>query len=236
MPIAKKAGGKKPREPRRFPPSLAGSCLRYQVMDVLGFGRLIDQDSQVAMRAGSALHQVFQAELREAYAMCRVEVKIGDNQWGVSGRMDALLDTSVGPWVVEYKTVSPERFERVLEGGPFLTHWAQLQLYMMLAGTTKGSLVVEERPTRRRLIFHADPDPLWIDWLKDRIGRVKTYQLSRKLPDREVSRECLSCDRWQRCFRDESDRAQQVFAHPVWEPEPAVPSRLAFFPSKDIVS
>ncbi len=236
MPIAKEEGGKKPRKLRKFPPSLAGSCLRYQVMDVLGFGRLIDPDSQAAMRAGSALHQVFQAELREAYAMCRVEVKIGDNQWGVSGRMDALLDTSWGQWVVEYKTVSPQRFEKVLEGGPLLTHWAQLQLYMMLGDLAKGSLVVEERPTGRRLIFHADLDPLWSDWLKDRIGRVKTYQLSRELPEREVSGECLSCDRWQRCFRDESDRAQRVWTHPVWEPEPGVPSRWAFVPSKDIVS
>ena len=49
--------GKGPRNRRAvrwFPPSMAGQCLRYAVMDLLGFGRAIDPDGLLAMRrAGS---------------------------------------------------------------------------------------------------------------------------------------------------------------------------------------
>ncbi|MCL5116426.1 MAG: hypothetical protein M1272_04685 [Firmicutes bacterium] len=235
MPVKEKGPAKK-REPRRFPPSLAGSCLRYAVMDVLGFGRLIDPESQQAMREGTDRHKVFQQQLLADYAMARVEVPLRDESWGVSGRMDALIETPRGPWVVEYKTVSEERFRLVEESGPILGHWAQLQLYLAVGRMVGGSLVVDQRPSGERLIFHAEPDPVWDAWIRARINQVKAFQTTRKLPSREVSRACLSCDRWQRCFASEADRQNQVSDHPLWEPEPPVPARAAFQRAEEIVS
>lgn len=236
MPVEKKANRARKREPRRFPPSLAGSCLRYAVMDVLGFGRLIDPESQAAMRAGSLLHKQFQQELLDAYAMCSVEVVLRDDAWGVSGRMDALIETPAGPAVIEYKTVSTERFQRIQEAGPLVSHWSQLQLYMAVGSLAQGTLVVDDRSTGNRLIFRTDPDPHWAEWLSVRLSRVKEFQAARKLPEREVSQGCLSCDRWQRCFKTEDDRQRAVGEHPVWEPDPPVPERTEFSTSEEIVS
>lgn len=236
MPVKKTSDKGKRREPRRFPPSLAGGCLRYAVMEVLGFGRLIEPESQAAMRAGSAQHKVFQAHLQEQYAMCSVEVLLKDNAWGVSGRMDAILETPGGPLVVEYKTVSPDRFERIRQHGPLIAHWAQLQLYLAVSGISRGALVVDRRETPGRMVFQTEGDPVWSGWLRDRIDRVKEYQSARKLPPREVSAECAGCDRWQRCFRGSEERDLQIAAHPEWEPEPMIPAPAAFMQSEDIVS
>lgn len=236
MPVKGGAKSAAKREPRRFPPSLAGSCLRYAVMDVLGFGRLIDPESQRAMRAGTELHKAFQEKLLNEYAMASVEVVLRDDSWGVAGRMDALVETPRGPWVIEYKTVSTERFALVEEHGPLVPHWAQLQLYLAVGSMTGGSLVVDERPTGRRLIFQAVPDPEWTAWLRARIDQVKSHQASRKLPAREVSQGCFSCDRWQRCFSSAEDRLRQVEDQPEWAPNPPVPDRARFDAAMEIVS
>ena len=227
---------KKARAPRRFPPSVAGSCLRYAVMEVLGFGRLIAPDSLDAMRQGSEQHKRFQHQLLQENALAEVEVPLKDEEWGVSGRLDALLETARGPWVVEYKTVSDERFERVRESGPMISHWAQLQLYLAVGHFVGGSLVVDSRPENRRLIFHAEPDLQWNTWIRARILRVKNFQATRKLPEREVSQACLACDRWQRCFRTEDERTAQVAIHPMWEPSPPLPGDMRFVAGADIVS
>ena len=236
MPVGKAGpGGKKAKE-RAFPPSLAGGCLRYAVMEVLGFGRLIDPKSQEAMRAGSVLHKEFQGQLQKDHAMCSVEVPLRDNGWGVSGRMDALVQTGTGPLVIEYKTVGSERFQTIREEGPLVAHWAQLQLYLTLSSVAKGALVVDERPRGDRLIYHAQQDPVWTVWLQARVALVKEYQAKRKLPPREVSRACLFCDRWQRCFSSEEERDRQVQEHPQWEPQPPVPLSIGYHISQDIVS
>ncbi len=235
MPVAG-SPNKKPRAPRRFPPSLAGHCLRYAVMEVLGFGRLIDPESRAAMQAGTALHKQFQQQLLGVYAMAQVEVALKDDNWGVSGRMDAVIEAPDGPWVVEYKTVSSERFNTIQQNGPMLSHWAQLQLYLAVGRMERGALVVEERATGRQLIFHTRLDPEWGAWIEARVGQVKTFQASRKLPEREVSVGCLHCDRWQRCFRTEADLAQAAAAHPEWEPVPGLPRIGAYQPAEDIVS
>lgn len=234
MPVSK--AGAKPRPLRLFPPSLAGSCLRYAVMEVLGFGRLIEPESQAAMRAGSDQHKLFQAELLEQYALCQVEVPLKDSAWGVSGRLDALVQTPDGPWVVEYKTVSPERFDVIVQQGPPTTHWAQLQLYLAVGDWPQGTLVVERRPDRQRLIFRARADQEWNRWLKARIALVRGFQARRRLPDREVGQHCLSCDRWQRCFKDEADRADQVADHPMWDPQPRLPAGAPYRLASDVVS
>ena len=235
MPVAG-SPKKKTRAPRRFPPSLAGHCLRYAVMEVLGFGRLIDPESREAMQAGTLLHKEFQRELLAVYAMAQVEVALKDDGWGVSGRMDAVVEASDGPWVVEYKTVSPERFQSIQQDGPMLAHWAQLQLYLAVGRMDRGALVVEERATGRRLIFHTRSDPEWGAWIEARVAQVKAFQAARKLPEREVSRGCLHCDRWQRCFRTEADLAAAVSAHPEWEPAPSLPRIAAYQPAEEIVS
>ncbi|PSR22416.1 MAG: hypothetical protein C7B45_06770 [Sulfobacillus acidophilus] len=234
MPVAKTT--KNSRPPRSFPPSLAGTCLRYAVMEVLGFGRLIDEESQLAMHAGSALHKTFQEELMRGRAMCRVEVAVKDETWGVSGRMDALLETGKGALVVEYKTVASQRFDAIAADGPLFSHWAQLQLYIAVGQLAGGVLVVDERPQGRRIIFSADPDPSWTVWLKARISQVKQHQSMRKLPEREISSACLTCDRWRRCFADPDVRDREVVAHPQWEPRPVAPDTRRFHLASDIVS
>lgn len=150
--------------------------------------------------------------------------------------MDALIESPHGSWVVEYKTVSPERFAAIREEGPLVSHWAQLQLYMAVGSLVKGTLVVDQRESANRLIYHAEPDPVWAGWLRARIDQVKEHQTTRKLPPREVSTGCYSCDRWQRCFASEEARDHEVESHPVWEPYPEVPQRTLFAIAEEIVS
>lgn len=231
MPV-KKSG--KERAARHFPPSLAGQCLRYAVMDVLGFGRVIDPESQAAMRAGSDQHKVFQQGLLGAYAMCSVEVPLKDSVWGISGRMDAVVEMTDGPVVIEYKTVSPQRFSRIRQQGPLVPHWAQLQLYLAVSRISRGLLVVDARDIPGRVVFQTDSDPVWGGWLRARIDHVKAHQAARRLPPREVSAECGSCDRWQRCFATADERDAAVQEHPDWDPEPVLPALGAFVQTEEM--
>lgn len=204
-------------------------------MDILGFGRVIDPESQQAMREGSRLHKVFQEQLLSHYAMAQVEVSIKDSDRGVSGRMDALLATERGSWVVEYKTVSEDRFQMMELAGPFLSHWAQLHLYLMVGGFAGGSLVVDSRGSGARRIFQVLRNEEWEAWIDARIRLAKDFQQKHALPSREISAGCRSCDRWKRCFKTEAARDEAVMAHPEWDPSPEIPQETVFARTAEIV-
>lgn len=215
--------GKSVKSPKLFPPSMAGACLRYSVMELLRFGRMIDPESLERMRLGTAFHKQFQAQLQERYADVAIEKRMVDADRGISGRIDAVIEEENGPIAVEYKTVGLERFAQMQEQGPVLTHILQLMVYLAMGSFDRGYLIVEARESHERLSWIVTPDPLWIHWIYRRIEKAQAYQTTRKLPEREISRECLRCDRWQRCFKSEMERAEAVVAHPIWNPEPAQP-------------
>ncbi|PSR32342.1 MAG: hypothetical protein C7B46_14730 [Sulfobacillus benefaciens] len=217
---------KSKRAPKLFPPSMAGHCLRYAVMELLGFGRLITPESQAAMRAGSKLHKTFQQELLQKESVRAIEAPIRDVDRGISGRIDAVLDDAQGPLVVEYKTVNHEKFIRIANQGPLIEHWAQLQLYLAVGEFSGGRLVVESRETHGRLTYHSDGDQAWETWVLTRVQLARKYQESRKLPVREISAACGHCDRWQRCFSSEIERDQAVQQHPEWDTDPVLPDAL----------
>lgn len=214
-----------PAKPRRYPPSLAGTCLRYQVMELLGFGREISPESRAAMQEGSRRHRRFQAELVAQKTVLAVEARVADPVWGVSGRMDAVIEREGAPAVVEFKTVTEAGFDAIRAEGPRVSHWAQLVLYLALTGYRQGLLVVESRDSGRRLTFVCDPDPAWTGWLRARIAAAKQAAAAHRLAEREVSRNCLDCDRWRRCFADRARLEEAVAAHPEWMPTPPLPPR-----------
>jgi hypothetical protein len=125
--------------------------------------------------------------------------------------------------VIEYKTVSGERFERIRQKGPPVDHVAQLALYLEVTGYPEGRLVVESRETGERMSFSLSAETGWGAWLRTRILTAHTAEEQRTLPPREISLGCETCDRWQRCFKTEEARASAVAAHPQWEPVPALP-------------
>jgi hypothetical protein len=219
-----------PRERlRRFPPSLAGACLRYAVMDLLGFGRALDAETRAHMAEGAAWHKAFQQALARRGRLLAAEAPIRDVGLGVSGRIDALIQGDQGPAVVEYKTVSPERFLALDQTGrPPEAFWAQLALYLAVTGYREGYLVIAARDASGRvLVFRQPADAGWAAWVVERVRRARGFQELRRLPPREVSRHCLSCDRWQRCFADEAERDRTVADHPEWEPVPPLPPLAA---------
>jgi hypothetical protein len=197
--------------------------LRYAVMDLLRFGRLIDDEALAAMQEGSARHRVFQRELAQTADLMAVEQPVKDDGLQVSGRMDAVVEWRGQPMVVEFKTVNQERFDQIREQGPLVSHFAQLALYLELTGYAVGVLVVESRVSNRRLRYVFERDPAWASWLRERIQGAVQAAEAHRLPARETSVACLHCDRWQRCFAEASDREQAVAAHPRWEPNPAAP-------------
>ncbi|MCY0906984.1 MAG: hypothetical protein OWR62_01195 [Sulfobacillus thermotolerans] len=214
---------KKPRKPKTFAPSLSGRCLRYTVMDLLGFGRHIAPEALVAMHDGASLHKRFQQSLVDLYDVVGVEVPLKDPVLHVSGRIDAVLKEGDHQVAVEYKTVRDDKFAAVRVAGPFFDHWAQLALYVNIGGYDAGRLVVENRETNERLMWLQWPDVHWKSWLVQRINTAQTYQEKRTLPPREVSLNCRHCDRWQRCFNSEAEREAAIAEHPLWEPHPAAP-------------
>lgn len=214
---------KRTKKPRMFPPSMAGRCLRYTVMELLGFGRVLSPETLDAMHQGSAWHREFQKRLSDDYVVVAVESTIREEVLGVSGRVDAVIQTNRGTAVIEYKTVNDEKFREILDTGPVLAHWAQLMLYLELGDFAEGFLVVESRGTRQRLVWHSLPDQVWGRWVRERVAMARAFQLKRQLPEREIGQDCLQCDRWQRCFKSEAERDQAVLAHPDWEPEPSIP-------------
>lgn len=192
-------------------------------MELLGFGRLIDAEGRARMAAGAAWHQTFQRELARGGRLVAVERAVRDPVLGVSGRMDALVrDDDGAVAVVEYKTVGGSRFAEILDHGrPPVTFWAQLALYLEMTGYRRGHLVVDARETpRRRLAFVQEAPGPWGAWVRERVVRARAWAESGKLPPREPGPPCLSCDRWQRCYRTEADREAAVAAHPIWEPDP----------------
>lgn len=202
---------------------MAGQCLRYAVMELLGFSRVLSPEVKAAMREGSGLHRQFQQELATRYEVVGIERPIRDEAWGVSGRLDAVVQTAEGPAVIEYKTVNGEKFGHIAETGPLLAHWAQLALYMAIGPYAVGLLVVESRESGERLTWRTGPDEAWTAWVRTRVAAARRWQAARKLPEREVSVGCRQCDRWQRCFRTPEAREAAISEHPLWEPHPAPP-------------
>lgn len=215
----------KPRKIKNFSPSMAGACLRYAVMDLLGFGRAIDEESRARMAAGSQWHKVFQSRLAAHYPVVATEARVKDEELGVSGRMDAVVEVNGLPTVVEYKTTAPEKFARILTDGPPVSFWAQLALYLEVTGYRQGMLVVDERSEDvpiRRLVFQQEKDPAWSEWVRARVTLAREWAYQGELPARETGDHCLSCDRWQRCFRTVAARDEAVAVHPRWDPKPGL--------------
>lgn len=178
------------------------------------------------MQAGTQFHKRYQEELLKTHSVRAIEAPIKDVERGISGRIDAIIDGDSGPVAIEYKSVNPEKFAWIADQGPLILHWAQLHLYLAIGSFARGWLVVESRESQARLIFQTLPDPIWGEWVLTRVGLAREYQLSRKLPVREISEGCLVCDRWQRCFKTETERASAVEEHPVWRPDPPVPDEF----------
>ncbi len=217
---------KTPKKPRLFPPSMAGQCMRYAVMELLGFGRLIEPLAQEAMREGSMLHKSFQNELLQTENVRAIEAPIRDPERGISGRMDAVVDFNQGAMVIEYKTVNHDKFVGIADEGPLVSHWAQLQLYLAIGDFAAGRLVVESRMTHGRLTYQSTGDALWQEWVLARVAAAREYQAAHKLPSREVSIQCAHCDRWQRCFKNEAERDEAISEHPQWWTEPPLPAEF----------
>lgn len=212
------------RRARSFPPSLAGVCLRYAVMELLGFGRILDADTRARMAEGSRRHKAFFGELAQSGRLLAVEAPVRDPELGVSGRMDAVLTGSFGPIVIEYKTTGREQFDRMVKTGqPPMRFVAQLGLYLEITGYAEGCLIVDEREGQRRLSFVQKRDSLLSDWIKTRMVLVHQWVGQGRLPAREPAAHCRTCDRWRRCFKSEEDRDRVVDAHPHWSPDPPLP-------------
>ena len=218
----KRKGGEK-RPPRAFSPSLAGVCLRYAAMELLRFGRNLDEASRAVMQEGARRHRRFQAELLQSGDLIGVEQVVKDDVLGVSGRMDAVCRVHGEPEVVEFKTVDGERFEWIRQHGPPVSHFAQLSLYLELTGYERGVLVVESRASDERTEFVVPRDERWGTWLTERIRTAVVAAREHRLPQREVSVNCLTCDRWQRCFPDPLARDAAARKHPDWAPTPPLP-------------
>ncbi|WP_053960792.1 PD-(D/E)XK nuclease family protein [Sulfobacillus thermosulfidooxidans] len=213
----------KSKKLKTFAPSLTGRCLRYAVMDLLGFGRLLTDETLTAMHSGASWHKTFQAELLQKSDVIGLEVPIKDGDLGISGRIDAVIEENGQHIAIEYKTVHDEKFRAICQDGPIFDHWAQLALYVNIGGYDQGRLIVDNRETHERLLWTIFPDSRWKQWMTNRIERAREYQQKRVLPPREVSVRCLHCDRWQRCFKSEEERGQAVSSHPHWEPDPPFP-------------
>ncbi len=214
---------KKVRKPKTYAPSLAGRCLRYTVMDLLGFGRELSPESLAAMHAGSALHKSFQQGLAGTCEVVGVEVPLKAPDLRVSGRIDAVIREDSHNIAVEYKTVHEEKFVAIKEGGPLFDHWAQLALYVNIGEYFAGRLIVENRSGGQQLSWPLYPDRQWKAWLLQRIEAAQAFQDERSLPEREIGTHCLHCDRWKRCFKTEELRAAGVAEHPIWSPSPPAP-------------
>ena len=213
----------KSKTPKTFAPSLAGRCLRYTVMDLLGFGRSLNQETLAAMHAGTAWHKIFRTQLARDSNVLALERPLKDGDLGIFGRIDAVIIQEGRTVAVEYKTVHDERFREIGHYGPVFEHWAQLALYVNFGGYDYGRLIVDNRDTHERLTWLVFPNALWKSWIIRRIRMAQDYQQRRSLPPREISVRCLQCDRWQRCFKTAEERDQRVTEHPQWEPEPPFP-------------
>jgi hypothetical protein len=194
-------------------------------MDLMGFGRRLSPETRARMAEGAAWHVRFQDELARSGTLLAREEVVRDPALGVSGRMDAVVRGTHGPAVVEYKTVSAARFDEIVAAGvPPVPFWAQLHLYLAVTGYPSGLVVVDERdPAGRRLVFRTGPSDPWRDWVLERVRLARGWAEERRLPDREPGPHCLTCDRWERCYRSEAERDEAVRTHPVWEPRPALP-------------
>jgi len=212
-----------PKRARAVPASVAGGCLRYAVMEVLGFGRLLEPQTRQAMAEGSVGHRRFQGELAEAALLVTAEAPLKAADGAVRGRIDAVIRWRGDPAAVEFKTLHDAAFDVVLNGGPRYRHVAQLATYLEFGAFPRGLLVVEGRPSQRRVSFCLSRNAELGRWLKARIEATLRWAAEHRLPSREVSSHCLDCDRWRRCFKDEAERDQAVAQHPRWEPEPPLP-------------
>lgn len=148
-----------------FSASALGSCARSQQFTFLGMptNSLRPRQHQVAHN-GNFVHLRWQMAGITAGWLARPEVPMPENEWGLSGTLDGVLQGGEG---LEIKSANERAYSSALSFGVKDEHMFQVHSYMLGMLIDVFSVIYENKNTQDWVEYVVERDEGWIKKVKD---------------------------------------------------------------------
>ena len=120
-----------------------------------------------------------------------VEIKIPPQKI-IAGRADAIIDIDGKPYVLEIKSSSQYKFDKLME--PESDHMKQIQLYMHFFKIPQGILLYENKNTQTLKEFVVEYDPFLVKKCLEDFGTLKEQIDNDVFPPKPPNLEHWRCD------------------------------------------
>jgi|LSQX01.2.fsa_nt_gb CRISPR/Cas system-associated exonuclease Cas4 (RecB family) len=163
-------------------------------MDMLGTYEKTPDDPQTlrVFENGHSTHERIQGWLEDMGLMIEAERKLISEELNISGSCDGVIELpGEGEFIIEIKTISAKGFRYLTE--PKAPHYAQLQLYMYLAGVHQGILLYECKDDQRMKEFRVQYDEKFAKELVQKVKFVNECVAKNELPPKPFSKSSFEC-------------------------------------------
>lgn len=127
------------------------------------------------------------------------EIQMLDEQAGISGHTDGVLEINGRKIVLEIKTCSSKQFELIrMRNAPLQAHLDQVQIYMWLLGLAEAMIIYIEKDESLLAQFSVHKNESVARSFLKRVWTAKEGMLNRAVPERELC-ESSKCARAKAC-------------------------------------
>jgi hypothetical protein len=124
------------------------SSIGKSVAEIMQGMLFVDQPmsayGEEATEVGTAIHRVLQRKWKRMGVLVGAEESLYNEQLGISGHYDAILNTSQGQTLVDIKTVNDRRYQQAIRH-PFDEHVSQVNYYLHEKKIQRGGIVYVNR-------------------------------------------------------------------------------------------
>lgn len=124
------------------------SAIGKDVSDIMKGMLYIDEPmsdyGEEATEVGTTLHKVLQRKWKRMGVLVGAEERLYNEQLGISGHYDAILNMGQGNTLVDIKTVNDRRYQEAIKH-PFSEHFSQVNYYLHETGVKRGGIVYVNR-------------------------------------------------------------------------------------------
>jgi len=156
---------------------------------------------------GDAVHEMIQRELKEAGVLEQAEVPIKNDEYGIVGHCDAILNLGGKKWLGEFKTINSHQFRGLTSPKP--EHVEQVSLYMFCTGIHDAIVLYFCKDTSEIKEFKVKYEQSRVDELLLIIKEVERAIAGRKLPTRAAvaitESPCRYCAMADKCWGEDPE-------------------------------
>ena len=111
------------------------------------------EEQQEVMEEGTEIHRAYQRMWRDKGILVSAEELVYDERARSTGHYDAILNIEGEPVVVDVKTLSQKRWEKMLKEGAFQEHIDQMTIYQHALGIKKAGIQYVNRDDLNQTVF-----------------------------------------------------------------------------------